>query len=304
MTPEQLVAAEQTQRPRAIVAAAASAVVGVGSMVGVTLAYKGYPRVSQLEVLQAAIGKDLGRVGLRSEQLNFVADRAPQLMLATAAQAIASLLFVYLLVFLYRASVNRGINVPRFTPALAMSGGFSAALGTLGLQAAIQVNAANAVDRQDWTVIPATGPVANLSFVLLLLSTMTIAIATVLVSLSAMRTGLLTKFLGGLGIAVGVIMVFFNPAVSGSAGNGFVIQSIWVLLVALSLTGRLPSGLPPAWDAGEARPWPSQQEARAQREAGKGGAKSSSAPAQSAAPATSQPSPATSKKKRKKRSRS
>lgn len=304
-TPAQLIEREQVERPRAVLAASISAVVGVGSMVAVTLAYRGYPRVSQLEVLQAALGADLGRPGLRSEQLQFVADRAPQLMLATGAQALASLLFAYLLVLLYRAAADRGVNVPRFTPAIAIGGGVSAALGTLGLQTAIQVNAANAVDRQDWTLIPATGPVANASFVLLLLSTMALAVATVLVALAAMRTGLLTRFLGGLGIAVGVIMVFFNPAVSGSAGNGFVIQSIWVLLVALSLSGKLPSGLPPAWEAGEARPWPSQQQVRAQRQKEAGGKSRStnSKPGEPAEASTPGPSPATSKKKRKKRAR-
>jgi hypothetical protein len=32
------------------------------------------------------------------------------------------------------------------------------------------------------------------------------------------------------------------------------------------LAGRLPGGDPPAWAAGQARPWPTQAEQRARRE--------------------------------------
>ncbi|HEY6731271.1 MAG TPA: hypothetical protein VI039_09625 [Solirubrobacterales bacterium] len=66
----------------------------------------------------------------------------------------------------------------------------------------------------------------------------------------AMRTGLLTRFWGSLGMALGVAALFgLMP---------FVL--LWFLYFGLLLLGRLPGGRPPAWEAGEAIPWPTPGE--------------------------------------------
>lgn len=62
----------------------------------------------------------------------------------------------------------------------------------------------------------------------------------------SMRTGLLSRFWGSLGMAVGVAaLIGFAPIVF-----------IWFFYLGLMLIGRLPKGRPPAWAAGEAIPWP------------------------------------------------
>jgi hypothetical protein len=68
-------------------------------------------------------------------------------------------------------------------------------------------------------------------------------------ALHAMRTGLLTRFWGSLGMALGAVsFIFFQFAL------------LWFVYLALLLLGRVPGGRPPAWASGEAMPWPSPGE--------------------------------------------
>lgn len=66
----------------------------------------------------------------------------------------------------------------------------------------------------------------------------------------AMRTGLLTRFWGSLGVALAVAALLL------------LIQFtlIWFLYFGLLAAGWLPRGRPPAWAAGEAIPWPTPGE--------------------------------------------
>ena len=73
------------------------------------------------------------------------------------------------------------------------------------------------------------------------------AMATVLVSLNAMRVGLLTRFMGFLGIFAGVLVIF--PLVPIPIVEGF-----WLVALAYLFTGRWPNGVPPAWRSGQAEP--------------------------------------------------
>jgi hypothetical protein len=76
-----------------------------------------------------------------------------------------------------------------------------------------------------------------------------LAFALVYCSLHALRTGLLTRFWGSLGIALGVaVLLGLLP-----------IALFWFAYVGLVAAGWLP-GRPPAWAAGEAIPWPSPGE--------------------------------------------
>ncbi len=66
----------------------------------------------------------------------------------------------------------------------------------------------------------------------------------------AMRTGLLTRFWGSLGMALSVAVLFgLMP---------FVL--LWFLYFGALVLGRVPGGKPPAWGSGEAIPWPTPGE--------------------------------------------
>jgi hypothetical protein len=80
--------------------------------------------------------------------------------------------------------------------------------------------------------------------------------AVVYTSLWAMRTGLLTRFTGAFGIALGVALVL-GPL----AQTVLPVLFMWIAYVGLVIAGRAPGMRPPAWEAGEAVPWPKPGEA-------------------------------------------
>jgi hypothetical protein len=71
----------------------------------------------------------------------------------------------------------------------------------------------------------------------------------VYVPLQAMRTGLLTRFFATLGMALGVASALLPQF-------GVLPLGLWFLWLGLVFLGRVPNGRPPAWEAGEAIPWP------------------------------------------------
>jgi hypothetical protein len=71
-------------------------------------------------------------------------------------------------------------------------------------------------------------------------------VSIVYVSLHAMRVGLLSRFWGTLGMALGVSILFL----------GIIGILIYFFAIGLLIANRWPRGRPPAWDAGEAIPWP------------------------------------------------
>jgi hypothetical protein len=79
----------------------------------------------------------------------------------------------------------------------------------------------------------------------------------------AMRTGLLNRLWGSLGMAAGITFLL---------GPLFVIGLIWLAYFALLVIGRVPGGQPPAWPAGEAVPWPTPGEKAAAELEGSGSA--------------------------------
>ncbi|MEA2465980.1 MAG: hypothetical protein QOJ57_106 [Thermoleophilaceae bacterium] len=83
-----------------------------------------------------------------------------------------------------------------------------------------------------------------------------IAFMFILVSLNAMRAGLLSRFMGILGIIVGVLLVI--PL----QGNLPVVQVFWMGALAALFLDKWPQGRGPAWDSGEAIPWPSAADKR------------------------------------------
>lgn len=68
--------------------------------------------------------------------------------------------------------------------------------------------------------------------------------------LAAMRIGLLTLFVGVLGIGAGVA-----NAIPTLASAAFAFVLFWVTSVALLALGYWPGGRPPAWDSGRPMPW-------------------------------------------------
>jgi hypothetical protein len=72
--------------------------------------------------------------------------------------------------------------------------------------------------------------------------------AMIFINLWALRTGLLTRFWGSLGIALGAALILILPI----ALLGIV---VWMLALGMLLLGFGRRSRPPAWEAGVAMPW-------------------------------------------------
>jgi hypothetical protein len=284
MKPEERVAYESRVRTRQVVLAAAAGVLVMAAV----LIQLGGPHVKVNEQT----------LGLVTE-----AKRATRDLIGAIASALGSFALALTLWYLWGSTVSRQPNVkPRFIGILAVVGCVVSGVSVVAYVASYGIQAhhfvthgsqtypeANALLTKPALVIPQIGN----DFGLLL-----VAVGLVMVSLNAMRVGLLTRFLGYLGIIAGVLTII--PLVPIP-----VVESYWLLALAYLFSGRWPSGVPPAWASGRAEPWPKAQRERPAREPllGRGRAKPAPEPAPEpvGAPAPGTTRSTTPKRKRKRR---
>jgi hypothetical protein len=85
----------------------------------------------------------------------------------------------------------------------------------------------------------------NLTVGLGLAGALGFTISIVYIALWTMRVGLMTRFWGSLGMALGAVSILFPQ-----------FTLLWFIFIGFLITGFVPGGRPPAWEAGEAVPWP------------------------------------------------
>jgi hypothetical protein len=169
------------------------------------------------------------------------------------------------IVFLLAATRARRPGMSQGSRYTALVGGVLGAIGGIAYGIEITSKAHDFVTHGTQTYLQANslvggGPLAALQYAGLL-GSLLLAIAFVLVSLGAMRVGLLTRFLGYLGIVAAAASILLIESLPAQ-----VIQIFWLMAVAYLLIGRWPNGDPPAWRTGEAEPWPTAAQLREQRE--------------------------------------
>lgn len=308
--PDALIERERRERPRAALAAILASILGLAAWILPQGIYSDYPRVTLVSALQDAAGQRAGETGLATPRLLFLHDKATALLGIAILQSLAVIGLGWLMVALFRAARDRGSTVPRISHLLAMFGAVAGTIGALGMQIAVMVKLSDFVGSSDQGTAAAhdalrSNAISGMQAVGQI-GILALAAAVIFISLNAMRVGLLTRFLGVLGIIVGGLMVLFGPA--GLGAPPFLVQAFWLFMIGLLLMGRMPGGLTPAWRSGEAVPWPSQQEllearqrAAAARAGGSAGDGAPAAPADGGGAAATLPSPAASKRKRKRR---
>jgi hypothetical protein len=303
VTPEQILAREAVQKPRVGLAALGAAILAVIAGVLPQSINTDFPRVYALESLRDAAGESIGRPGLRTEQILFIDDHAlPQLVVAIC-QGISLALIGVLLVFLFDASVVRGASTPRIARLLAIIGAGAGALASIVLQIAVMISASDFASSSDHGTKAAHDALRGGGVVAAsgigLIGTLALAASFVLITLGGMRVGLLTRFLGVLGAIVGAL-ILLGPLLGSPT---FIVQAFWLAMVGVLLFGRWPgAGVPAAWAAGDARPWPTQQEIREAKNRARGDGGLAKAPEPAAASsANGTASPATSARKKRKR---
>jgi hypothetical protein len=230
--------------------------------------------------------------------------RFPLDLIAAVLNALGSLALAWTLVFLFGSSRARRPELKSFIKYIAMAGGVLAAITGVVYAIVVAIKVHEFVTTGAQTYDEAnnlTGSAGLLSLQLLgQAAALLIAIGFVLVSLNAMRVGLLSRFMGYLGIFAGVLVLFQITQVP-------IVQAYWLLAFAYLVSGRWPTGVPPAWRSGRAEPWPSSQQNRASRLAagGNGRAKPAATPAPSTVGAPGRDGgrsrPGAAKRKRKRR---
>jgi hypothetical protein len=169
------------------------------------------------------------------------------------------------LVYLYRAAKHRR---PELAPAARATAVFGvAAVAVFGILQQVLLNAeahhfathGAQTFEQAKEAVRGTGLqiVQSLNFA----GQLALGFGLVMIALNAMRVGLLTRFMGIVGIICGVV-----TGLAQLLGQPPVLQSFWLLALAYLISGRWPNGVPRAWRSGKAEPWPSQQELREGRE--------------------------------------
>jgi hypothetical protein len=131
----------------------------------------------------------------------------------------------------------------------------------------------------------------------------TLAAGVLLVSLNAMRAGLLTRFIGILGVIAGILLVL--PQLAPVP----IVMWVWLTGIGLLMLGTGRAGLLPAWRTGNAEPWPTAVEAaqrRREAEERRQGIrrdepKQKPQPSQARATPAGRPHPSSKKRKRKRR---
>jgi hypothetical protein len=261
------------------------------------------PRAPLLDAIGAAARP--GPIGeaqsLKVPFYEFYADRGPALIAASAARAIGFLLIGFALTFLARAVRARSDTFPKLALYVPTIGGVLSALSyvisPVGTVLAVESFLDGPRTVEAASEVTASTLVATAALIGVV-GGFALALGLILVALNAMRVGLLTRFMGVLGILAGVLT--FIPIGSPLP----VVQCFWLAALGALFLGRWPGGIPAAWRTGRAERWPTQQELREQRDRSRnpgGDAPAAVAAASSRASAGGPEHPASNKRKRKRR---
>ncbi|HWC28002.1 MAG TPA: hypothetical protein VG474_15535 [Solirubrobacteraceae bacterium] len=313
--PEQTLAEEARRRPKAGAAAIAAGVLTLAGALTILAEGRDFPTASLVDALDATFGADRrAGPGIVARKVLYLDEHLVLTIASRLVPAIAAALAAVAMVFLYLSTKARNPQVGRAALVVAVSGGVltvvAAVAGTISL--AVDVTAfADSAARSEQAARDVLGsPFTQGALQLTALGTSIVGLAIVLTALNAMRVGLLTRFMGVLGIIVGVL--FILPL----DGTLPFVKIFWLVALGVLLLGRWPGGVPPAWVTGEAQPWPTQQEIREQRlaqQAARGAAelepserrprRGRAEPPETPAPEPPRSRPHSSSKKKKKRKR-
>jgi hypothetical protein len=186
-------------------------------------------------------------------QLLYLDDKATTLTVTAVFGAIGLAVTGPALLYLFFAARARRPQIPRPFGVLAIVGAVLAALGHIGNQIALSVIAGRfaSEDGQGYqhAIDLLNVPGRAIAGIGGLFGSFVLGAALVVISLNAMRVGLLSRLMGYIGIFAGVFTVI--PLVPVP-----IVLSFWLVALGALFAGIWPGGRPPAWASGQAEPWP------------------------------------------------
>jgi hypothetical protein len=232
-------------------------------------------------VVLLSISDDRNGIEPRPDFLLSVNESPGTLYAATVLQALGALGMIPVFFYLFRATAHRIPQMPRWFVYLIVLGPAMYAAAQ-PISAVTQVDVAEMFAEQNYSFEDAdrdsevaecpairgdlgrecaeellqentNGAALGLGFA----GTVSVAFLFVILPLRARRAGLLTPFMGILGVVAGVLFVLpllpFVPVV---------IQAFWLGAIGALFLGNWPGGRGPAWETGKADPWPTAAERR------------------------------------------
>jgi hypothetical protein len=196
--------------------------------------------------------------GMPTEQLRVADENAGALMLSSGMSALAALLMSIPLLYLFRATQARSDRVSQAMVGFVFIGPVLLAVRYVLSAISQSQIASDFVSLSEpggdiYTLLDNLAEDSTLAEVagsLFFPAVLGLVVAMIYTSLQAMRVGLLSRFFGTLGMALGGALVIIAPQLSLLA------ISIWMGWLGFLILDRVPRGRPPAWDTGEAIPWP------------------------------------------------
>jgi hypothetical protein len=269
-TPQETLAEEERRSTKAGAGALAA---GLLTLVGALLAIagnSGFPTLYLLDTLRSELGLLPGSgPGPIAKVALFLDDHIVTILAARMITALALALIGVATVFLYRSAKARNPGLNKNALVATITGAVLSVVAGVVAGIALAHDVSTFAGASQQTEKAARDALAD-SFTtgavqLAGLGSAILGLGIALTALNAMRVGLLTRFMGVLGIIVGILS--FLPQLEGQLPF---VKIFWLLALGVLFLGRWPGGNPPAWQTGDAQPWPSQQEVRERRMAARG----------------------------------
>ncbi len=260
---KQQVATETARRTRLAVPAFGAGFLYLLSGIITASTLNGAPSVGLLQGLAPALsGQPNPAVSPRAPEVKFFSHHATTLIAASVIAGIAIAGLTLALLLLADATRFRRPQMWSLARPLILVGGFALAVISIGHQAVLAVETHKFAVGHDFTnhavdsaLTKGTANVVTQYFDLL--AGLAVAVAMVVIMVNAMRVGLVTRWLGVVGILTGILI--FLP-IGGATLE--VVPAFWLVAVGILFAGKWPNGQPPAWESGEARPWPTRAQMR------------------------------------------
>jgi hypothetical protein len=264
---------ESERRARLAVPATAGGVLYLLSGIILNATLKELPTVGIVQGLEPVLRGEVNPAkSPRTAEVEYIDHHAFGLIASSVLTAIAVAALTVVLLFIADAARFRRPTWAAGRP-LVLAGGIGVALLNVIHEVILAVEAHKFATGGDFSnkavdkALLTSGSGGILLGLLGLIAALALAVGAIAVMVGAMRAGLLPRWLSMLGVLSGLLFLpFFGTTLVLT-----LIPAFWLVATGFLLRERWPNGDPPAWAAGEARPWPTQAELRAKREADKQG---------------------------------
>ncbi len=213
-----------------------------------------------------SIFEDRARIEPLPDFLLSINESPGTLLTSATLQALSALLLIGVFYYLFQATIARAPAIPRWLVYLVFIGpifyAISQVLGAIdrvdvaevfaeqssNLDECPQIRGQAGEDCADALLRDDVNPI---SVALGLAGSVATAFLFVMLPLRARRVGLMSQFMAVLGVIAGVLMVLrLMPLVPE------IIEAFWLGALGALVLGNWPGGRGPAWETGEADPWP------------------------------------------------